>query len=126
MATFQELAASRRDWIDKVLAPWCRGAARAELLEAEAEWLDIAGKVDAASTLWNWAWGRFPDLVSAGMPGIDETHAVTVTLADGRVVTGFPDSRAARPGQLVLIDAADPQVNHGPISIDDIRDVRRG
>lgn len=126
MSTFSDLAASRREWIDEVLAPWCRVAARADLLEAEAEWPDIAGKVDPAPTLWSWAWGRFPELVSAGIPGVDETHAVTVTFVDGRTATGFPDSRQTRAGQLFLVDAADLQVTHGPISIDDISDVRRG
>ncbi len=125
MSTFEQLVTSRRRWIDEELEPWCRQAARADLLKASQEWLDIAGKVDADSTLWSWAWSRFPVLVCDDLPGVDETHPVQVALADGRVVAGYPDAQAAGPGQLLVVDADDPGVTHGPISIDEIRDVAR-
>lgn len=117
MSNFPELVRSRRGWIDEVLTPWCRAAARDDLLQAAEEWLDIAGKVDVESTLWTWAWSRFPTLVYEGLPGINETHPVLVTLADGRTVSGFPDSRAGEPGELVLVEAG---TKHGPFSIDEI------
>ena len=44
MGTFDQLVASRRRWIDQELAPWCRAAARVDLVKAADEWLDIAGK----------------------------------------------------------------------------------
>lgn len=120
MATFDELVASRRKWIDEELEPWCRRASRLELVKADEEWLDIAGKVDVESTLWTWAWSRFPVLVCDDLPGINETNQVRLVLGDGRELVGFPDGRAAGPGQLVVIDAGNPQLTHGPISIDEI------
>lgn len=120
MSNFSELVRSRRGWIDEVLTPWCRAAARDDLLQAAEEWLDIAGKVDVESTLWTWAWSRFPPLVYEGLPGINETHPVLVTLADGRIVSGFPDSRAGEPGELVLVEAGEAATTHGPFSIDEI------
>ena len=123
MATFDQLVASRRRWIDQELAPWCRAAARADLVKAADEWLDIAGKVDAESTLWTWAWSRFPVLVCDDMPGVDETNPVRLVLADGRQVSGYPDARAGGPGRLVVIDTDDPQATHAPISIDEILSV---
>ena len=123
MRTFEELVASRRRWIDEELAPWCRGAPRSELVQAAEEWLDIAGKVDVESTLWTWAWSRFPLLVCDDLPGVNETNRVRLLLGDGRQVAGYPDARAAGPGQLILIDAVDPRVTHGPISIDEIESV---
>jgi len=120
MGTFDQLVASRRRWIDQELAPWCRAAARVDLVKAADEWLDIAGKVDAESTLWTWAWSRFPVLVCDDMPGVNETNPVRLVLADGRQVSGFPDARVAGPGRLVVIDTDDPQTTHGPISIDEI------
>src|SRR5690606_8812541 len=105
MSDFDKLAESRRQWIAKVLVPWCRQAKRADLRRAEIEWVDLAGKVDPQATLWSWAWGRFPALVSEGIRGIDETWPVVVTLSDGRKFEGYPDSRESEQGQLVLIDS---------------------
>ncbi|RPI76119.1 MAG: hypothetical protein EHM42_15030 [Planctomycetaceae bacterium] len=127
MTRFSELAASRRAWIDQVLTPWCRSATRQDLLLAEHEWTDVAGKVDPNKSLWYWAWGRFPDLVNAELMGIDETAAVTVTLDDGRTLTGYPDARESLHGELVLIcrDPADSRrsVQEGPFPLDRIRSV---
>ena len=126
MSSFEELVASRRLWIDQELAPWCREASRADLVKAAMEWLDIAGKVDVESTLWTWAWSRFPALVCDDLPGVNETNRVRLQLRDGRQFEGYPDARAAGPGQLLVIDATDPQQVHGPISIDEIAGVEAG
>lgn len=101
--SFDDLAASRKTWIDQVLRPWCRQANSADLKKADAEWFDIAGRADAAATLWTWAWERFPELVHPELPGVDETHAVTVRLTDGSQYSGFPDARQSIRGRLVLI-----------------------
>lgn len=122
MLSFSELAASRRAWIDEVLRPWCEEAPRRDLVEAEAEWVNFAGQVDADATLWAWAWGRFPALVHPEMPGVNETYEVRVELRDGRHLVGFPDSRATRHGKLVLwADGSETE----PVSIDDIAGVER-
>jgi hypothetical protein len=123
--SFDDLAASRRDWIATVLRPWCQQAVRKELMKAEAEWLDIAGRVDAAATLWSWAWERFPDLVHPELSGPNETHRVQIELTGGEQFVGFPDNRASVRGQLVLIDAdaAGTTQQHGPFTIDDIASV---
>jgi hypothetical protein len=125
--TFDELAASRRDWIADVLRPWCEQAVRVDLLKAELDWPDIAGRVDAASTLWTWAWARFPALVHEGLSGVDETFAVRVTLRDGSSCVGFPEGRKSQRGQLVLVSVAGEQAHEelGPFSIDDIAMVER-
>lgn len=123
--TFADLAASRRGWIDDVLRPWCRQATRKDLRLAELEWTDIAGKVDAAKTLWAWAWSRFPDAVHDEL-GLDETTELTVTLTSGSAITGFVDARESTSGQLVLW-ARDPSTNalqsRGPYSIDEITSI---
>ena len=125
---FAELAASRRAWIEETLIPWCRQAARIDLLQADEEWLDIAGKVAADATLWTWAWSRFSALVHERLPGVNETYPVCVTLRDGREVEGYPDSRRSKQGRLVLL-CHDPSDNaykeQGPFTIDEIADVRR-
>mgnify|MGYP000942299374 CR=1 FL=1 len=82
MSSFSELVASRKAWLADVLQPWCRAALRKDLLLAEQEWIDIAGKVDAEKTLWRWAWSRFPELVHESL-GIEETTEVVVTLKTG-------------------------------------------
>ncbi len=123
MSTFEELVASRKDWIEQMLIPWCRTATRKDLLKAEREWGDIAGKVTPEATLWTWAWGRFPGLVTEGLPGLDETWRVIVTTVDGQESTGFPEARRSTRGELVLIDD-DGQASR-PISIDRIQAVRR-
>ncbi|MDX1968012.1 MAG: antibiotic biosynthesis monooxygenase, partial [Planctomycetaceae bacterium] len=69
---FAALVESRKGWIEDRLRPWCQRALRSDLLLAENEWVDIAGKADPEKTLWAWAWNRFPDLVHADL-GIDET-----------------------------------------------------
>lgn len=124
--TFTDLAASRRGWIDGVLRPWCRQATRKDLRLAELEWTDIAGKVDAAKTLWAWAWSRFPDAVHEEL-GLDETTELTVTLSSGLAITGFVDARESTSGQLVLW-TRDPSTNalqsRGPFSIDDITSIQ--
>jgi len=127
MNSFEEMAASRRDWIDNVLTPWCRQASRVDLLKAEPEWNDIAGKVDPVKTLWLWAWSRFPDLVHESL-GIEETSEVEVELADGRRITGFPDSRLSQRGHLYILgsDSTSARLTElGPFSIDDVVAVHR-
>ncbi len=122
--TFEDLAASRRDWIETVLRPWCRQASLKQLKQAAMEWNEFAGRVDAHATLWTWAWERHPVLVHDDLPGVDETHEVSVTLHDGRTITGFPDGRASLKGQLVLVGTSGNDTGLGPFSIDDIADVR--
>jgi len=119
---FAELAASRRAWIETVLRPWCRTAPRRELLKAEQEWLDIAGRVEPQFTLWLWAWSRFPVLFVDGLQGLDETFEVRVTLTTGEQQTGFPNARQSRRGLLTLVG---PKGHVGPWSIDDVVEVVR-
>jgi len=125
--TFEDLAASRRRWIDEVLRPWCLRANQKQLRQADMEWLDIAGRVDAAASLWSWAWDRFPELTHEGLPGVNETHRVTVQLRDGRTAEGFPNSRLSERGVLVLVgpDEDGRLKELGPFSIDDVVSVRR-
>ncbi len=129
MPTFAELAAARREWNESVLKPWCQRAPLKELRLAEQEWGDIAGRVDAASTLWSWAWSRFPQLVHPELPGVNETHEVRITRRDGSSVRGFPDNRLTLGGKLVLLSGGQPGrrefVESEPISIDDIESVER-
>ncbi len=126
MTAFEELAASRRRWIEEVLRPWCRTAARKELRQADLEWVDLAGKVAPEKSLWAWAWSRFPALVHCELASIDETAEVLVTLRDGRQYCGYPDARQSEHGQLVLAGSdADGPADLGPFSIDDIRDVEK-
>jgi hypothetical protein len=129
MAGFDELAASRREWIENVLRPWCAQARLIDLKRAEAEWGDLAGRPDPEATLWTWAWSRFPDLVVEGMRGVNETYEVTVTLQDGRTITGFPDGRKSVQGRLVLLctsdDTSGRTVESEPFSIDDVSAVER-
>ncbi|MFN8854409.1 MAG: hypothetical protein ACK50P_02530 [Planctomycetaceae bacterium] len=129
MKTFAELAASRRAWLDDILKPWCQTATRRELLLAEHEWTDVAGKVDPVKTLWCWAWGRFPGLVNTELQGIDETTAVCVTLRDGRVVAGYPDARESLHGELYLLgrDPENPRrsLTLGPFLIDDVATIEK-
>ena len=73
--SFEDLAASRRQWIDDVLRPWCRQATLRQLRQAEIEWLDIAGRVDLNATLWTWAWERFACLTHPEMAGVNEYKA---------------------------------------------------
>ena len=124
MKTFAELAASRRAWLDDILKPWCQAASRRELLQAEHEWTDVAGKVDPVKTLWSWAWGRFPGVVNTELQGIDETTAVRVTLRDGQEVEGYPDARESLHGELYLLgrDPGNPRrsLTLGPFLIDDV------
>ena len=124
--SFDDIAASRRAWIDDVLHPWVKTAPLKQLRKAEAEWLDIAGRVDVKATLWTWAWERFAGLTHPELSGVNETHPVRVTLNDGSTAEGFPDSRASERGMLVIvpvsIDAAKDD-DCGPWSIDDIQSV---
>jgi len=127
-ANFSDLVESRKAWIEQVLKPWCRQAARTQLRLAELEWQDIAGRVAPEKSLWAWAWSRFPDLVHEELGGIDESLTVTVTLKNGQTFRGHPDARESQQGQLVLV-AKSPETgrleNYGPFSIDDIAAVRK-
>jgi len=124
---FEQLAESRRHWIETVLRPWCHQAGLKQLRQAEVEWHDIAGRVDINATLWTWAWERFPVLTHDDMPGVNETYEVQVTLMDGRVIKGFPDSRLSTRGTLVLIgqdDSTDRATTEfGPFKIDQVSSV---
>jgi hypothetical protein len=141
MSGFADLIASRLNWIEQTLKPWCRVAALKDLKRAELEWEDIAGKVDPKATLWTWAWGRFPNIVHEGLAGVDETHAVRVTLKSGQAHTGYPDNRKSEGGRLVLLSTESTGTGEstgpgestgtgriaeiGPISIDDIAQIER-
>jgi hypothetical protein len=127
MTSFAELVASRKAWLAEVLQPWCRAATRKDLLLAEQDWGDIAGKVDPEATLWRWAWSRFPSLVHENL-GIDETSEVEVTLRNGASLRGFPDSRQSQRGRLVLLTATGDDgrfTDAGPFSLDDVVSVNR-
>jgi len=122
MTTFSDLVASRRAWLNDVLTPWCRVASRADLLRAEQEWTDIAGKIAPERSLWLWAWSRFPALYVEGLGGLEESWPVRVVVRDGTVLEGFPDNRASSRGQLVI------ETDSGPterLAIDDIVSVER-
>ena len=127
MKSFEELVNARKTWLNEVLRPWCQVACRSDLLKAEPDWTDIAGKVDPVKTLWLWAWSRFPELVHESL-GIEETSEVEIDLRDGRTFSGFPDARDTLRGQLILL-GTDASTNTlarlGPFSIDDIVSVRR-
>ncbi|MEP3481467.1 MAG: hypothetical protein ABJZ55_19655 [Fuerstiella sp.] len=127
-STFDDLAEARRNWITSILKPWCQTAARKELLKANAEWLDIAGKVDADATLWTWAWERFPILTHPDLSLVNETYEVDVTLIDGTKSKGFPDARRSQQGELVLV-RRDPETGATlltpPMNIDHIQSVER-
>ncbi len=128
--TFAELVASRQQWLEDVLKPWCLAAPWKELFQAEQDWTNIAGQVDPQGTLWAWAWSRFPALVCEGLPGIEETHLVRVTTRDGRIFDGYPDNRESRHGKLRLLCETSPDSGRHElseaISIDDVVAVERG
>lgn len=127
-STFEELVASRRQWIDEILHPWCLTATQKELRQAHMEWLDIAGRVDLNATLWTWAWERFPILTHPDLSGVNETFEVRVELSNGDSYTGFPDSRQSQMGDLILLgrdESSGEAEEHGPFSIDDIAEVER-
>lgn len=125
ISQFEQLAASRRQWIEDVLRPWCRVACRKDLIKAEDEWVDIAGRAAAEQTLWTWAWERFPDLVHDGLTGVNETQQVTITLTSGESHTGYPEGRRSQRGELLLV-LPDEQTSTsdlseaGPFSLDEI------
>ena len=120
MSHFEELALSRRQWIQDVLIPWCAKAILRDLREAEHDLNNIAGRVDPKATLWSWAWGRFPDLVHDSMPGVNETIEVNVTLRSGESFVGYPDNTKTMGGQLILAgrDQDGDMAEFGPFSID--------
>lgn len=122
MTTFDELTASRRAWIHDVLMPWCRTARRADLLKAEQEWNDIAGRVAPERTLWLWAWSRFPCLFTEGLGGLEESWPVRVTLRDGRTFEGYPDNRNSARGELQVLTKEGEE----RVIIDDIASAERG
>jgi len=124
---FEQLATARREWIEKVLRPWCQSNALPELRKAEVEWFDIAGRADTNATLWTWAWERFPDIIHPDLPGVNETFELCITLTDGSQISGFPDGRKSQRGMLIVLgvsEAGDHQT-YGPISIDQIAAVTR-
>ena len=125
--TFEQLAASRRGWIEQVLRVWCQQASLKELRKAEQEWFDIAGRADANATLWTWAWERFPAIVHPDLPGVHETHLMDVHLHDGSKLSGYPDARQSLRGMLVLVgtDVDGSMMTHGAVSIDQIANVRQ-
>lgn len=124
MKSFADLAASRRDWISGLLIPWCHQASYRDLIEAEQDWGNIAGRVDPGMTLWTWAWGRFPAVIHDGMPGFNETCEVRILLAGGREVVGFPDREASSRGQIVLVARSDAGFEQlGPFRIDEVHSV---
>ncbi|MEY2727179.1 MAG: hypothetical protein RLZZ458_3046 [Planctomycetota bacterium] len=126
---FQSLADSRKAWIQTVLRQWCHTATVQDLRRAELEWFDLAGRADAAATLWTWAWERFPDAVHADFPGLNETWPLEVALTSGEVIRGYPDARRSLRGQLVLVshESAGPGglTESAPVSLDHIRSIRR-
>lgn len=129
-STFDALVRSRKSWIDDSLRPWCRQAPRTELLKAEEEWGDIAGRAAPEQTLWTWAWERFPALVYDGLTGVNETRLVRVRLKTGEAFVGFPEGRLSQRGELVLLTGEDPEADPtgdlteaGPFSLDDIDSV---
>ena len=124
---FSDLVVSRREWIESALKPWCRTAPRRELLTAEQEWVDIAGRADPKKTLWPWAWSRFPVLYVDDLGGLEETYRVTVTLRDGSQHTGYPDARRSVRGELMLIGDSPGEglSDLGPWSIDDVAGIER-
>ena len=119
MSSFEEMIASRKDWIETILRPWCQQATLKDLKRAEQEWLDIGGKVATEMTLWTWAWERFPVLTHDGLTGVNETVEVTVSLKDGRSITGFPDGRKSVHGKLVLVESVTGK-EQGPFIIDEV------
>lgn len=127
MHTLAEIVASRREWIESVLKPWCRAASRAELLAGEQEWVDLAGRADPHKTLWSWAWSRFPALYVEGLAGIEESYEVVVRLRDGSTHRGFPDGRRSQRGELLLVSVGDNGRSReaGPFLIDDVEAVDR-
>ena len=125
--TFEQLAAARREWIERVLRRWCQQASLKDLRKAELEWFDIAGRADANATLWTWAWERFPAIVHSDLPGVHETHLMEVCLHDGSRLRGYPDARQSLRGMLVLVgtDADGSMITHAAVSIDQIADVQQ-
>jgi hypothetical protein len=125
--SFEQLAASRRAWIDDVLRPWCQASSIKELRKAEAEWFDLAGRADIGATLWTWAWERFPAITHPDLPGVHETHEVQVTMKNGEALRGYPDARKSIRGTLVLVnmnEVGEFQTLQ-PVSLDDVAAIER-
>lgn len=120
--TFADLVASRKAWLEYQLQPWCQRARHRDLLLAEQEWVDIAGKVDPEKTLWAWAWSRFPDLIHPEL-GIDESQEIVVTLVGGEICQGYADARRSLQGRLCLVQSNDGR-EVGPFLIDEIEMVK--
>lgn len=126
MKNFSDLAASRREWISQILLPWCQQASYRDLIEAEQDWGNIAGRVDPEMTLWTWAWSRFPAVIHEGMPGLNETCEVRIQTTDGREATGYPDREASSRGQIVLVSRCETGFQPtGPFRIDEIAVAQR-
>lgn len=122
MHSFGDLVQSRRAWIDEVLIPWCNVSSRKDLLLAEHEWQDLAGRPAPEMTLWKWAWERFPVLAEHGLNTINETNPVIVQCEDGRTGAGYPDAQRSLGGLLCLIDDQGQLV--GPFAIDEISSIQ--
>ena len=119
--TFAALAASRREWLETVLRPWCRAAPRTQLRLAEAQWADLAGDVSVRETLWAWGWERFPALCEPGLTPPAESRPVRVTLTGGETVVGTPDGRRSVRGELwLLARGVDGWEDRGPFDLDAI------
>ena len=120
-AAFAALAASRREWIETVLRPWCRTADLRELRLAEGQWADLAGDVSVRETLWAWAWERFPVLCEPGLVPPAESREIRVRLVGGETVTGTPDGRRSVRGDLWLLARSTiGWVERGPFPLDKI------
>ena len=121
---FPALIASRRDWIETVLRPWCRAASRRDLRLAESQWADLAGDVGVRETLWAWAWERFPALCEPGLTPPSESRPVRVALTTGETVVGTPDGRRSRGGVLwLLCGSPHGWEERGPFALDEIERV---
>lgn len=121
MQTYDELVAARRQWNEDVLIPWCKVAERKELLLAETEWTDLAGRPDPEMTLWKWAWERFPALVHDGLNSMNETNCLEIHLHDGRLAIGYPDSKKSQAGMMFV--TTEDGKTMGPIMIDEIKSI---
>ncbi|MGV2338054.1 MAG UNVERIFIED_CONTAM: hypothetical protein LVR18_29585 [Planctomycetaceae bacterium] len=121
---FELLAASRRDWIQNVLRPWCHTATVQDLRRAELEWHDIAGRGRPRRDTLEVGMGTLPGCRASGLPGLNETWPVEVRLHSGQVYSGYPDARRSIRGQLILLrvdDSATARITETPpLSLDQV------